>query len=152
VNELEEIACTVEPGPPFDVGIMYWSCEAGFLLVACILLVLADRNLLQDQPSTTTRPLAVRGNRRDPLNNFNKYRGGYDVKNKHYWAVRCLTLGFVLFLDIDLHAGYLHTILTLVTDRNRSDSAKLHYPQPVVGDALFAPGDRGRCFDLFPLI
>jgi hypothetical protein len=30
----------------------------------------------------------VRGDRRDPLNGFKKYRQGYDVKNKHYWAVR----------------------------------------------------------------
>jgi len=52
--------------------------------------LLADsgrRRLLQTQPSTTTRPLAVKGDRRDPLNSFHKYRGGYDVKNKHYWAV-----------------------------------------------------------------
>lgn len=45
-----------------------------------------ERKLLQVQPSTTTRPLAVRGDRRDPLNGFKKYRQGYDVKNKHYWA------------------------------------------------------------------
>lgn len=23
----------------------------------------------------------------DPLNNLKKYRGGYDVTNKHYWSV-----------------------------------------------------------------
>lgn len=23
----------------------------------------------------------------DPLDNFNKYRGGYDITNKHYWSV-----------------------------------------------------------------
>lgn len=23
----------------------------------------------------------------DPLNNYKKYRGGYDVRNKHYWSV-----------------------------------------------------------------
>lgn len=44
------------------------------------------RRLLQTQPSSNTRLLAVRGDRRDPLNSFHKYRGGYDVKNKHYWA------------------------------------------------------------------
>ena len=59
-----------------------------FLLLLCLLL--ADRKLLQTQPSSTTRPLAVRGDRRDPLNDFRKYRGGFDVKNKHYWAVRHL--------------------------------------------------------------
>jgi hypothetical protein len=25
--------------------------------------------------------------RLDPLENFKKYKGGYDVKNKHYWSV-----------------------------------------------------------------
>ena len=33
------------------------------------------------------RPLAEKDNRIDPLDSFHKYRGGYDVKNKHYWAV-----------------------------------------------------------------
>ena len=25
--------------------------------------------------------------RDDPLNHFNKYRGGYNITNKHYWSV-----------------------------------------------------------------
>lgn len=25
--------------------------------------------------------------RRDPLNSFSYYNGGFDVRNKHYWAV-----------------------------------------------------------------
>lgn len=37
--------------------------------------------------SSTTRPLAVKGNRVDPLNHLRHYRNGYDVTNKHYWAV-----------------------------------------------------------------
>jgi hypothetical protein len=54
--------------------------------------VCADRKLLQATSSgslsnTTLRKLAVRGDRRDPTNGFKKYRDGYDVKNKHYWAV-----------------------------------------------------------------
>lgn len=50
-----------------------------------------DRKLLQATSSgslsnTTLRKLAVRGDRRDPTNGFKKYRDGYDVKNRHYWA------------------------------------------------------------------
>ncbi|XP_024356685.1 uncharacterized protein [Physcomitrium patens] len=45
-----------------------------------------ERKLLQVQPPTNTRPLAVRGDRRDPTNGFRKYRRGYDVKSKSYWA------------------------------------------------------------------
>ena len=37
--------------------------------------------------SSNYRPLAEKDNRIDPLDSFHKYRGGYDVKNKHYWAV-----------------------------------------------------------------
>lgn len=60
---------------------------------------LADRKLLQVQPSSQTQLLAVRGDRRDPLDNFRKYRGGYDVTNKHYWAVCPLTLSEILPLS-----------------------------------------------------
>ncbi len=35
----------------------------------------------------SNRPLAVRSDRIDPLNHFRHYRGGFDVNNKHYWAV-----------------------------------------------------------------
>lgn len=55
----------------------YMSLDSGHFL---------DRKLLQVQPSSQTQLLAVRGDRRDPLDNFRKYRGGYDVTNKHYWA------------------------------------------------------------------
>lgn len=34
----------------------------------------------------------------DPLDNLKKYRGGYDITNKHYWSV---TLS--LFLSLSLH-------------------------------------------------
>nr|XP_024397762.1 uncharacterized protein LOC112292982 isoform X2 [Physcomitrium patens] len=45
------------------------------------------RALLQQVTNESNfRPLALRDNRIDPLDNFNKYRGGYDIKNKHYWA------------------------------------------------------------------
>jgi hypothetical protein len=37
--------------------------------------------------SSNYRPLAEKDDRIDPLDSFHKYRGGYDVKNKHYWAV-----------------------------------------------------------------
>lgn len=30
---------------------------------------------------------ANRTARRDPLDHFNKYRGGWDIQNDHYWAV-----------------------------------------------------------------
>jgi hypothetical protein len=48
------------------------------------------RALLQATSSSGTnfRPLALRDDRLDPLNNFNHYYGGYDIKSKHYWAVR----------------------------------------------------------------
>jgi hypothetical protein len=35
----------------------------------------------------SNRPLAVRSDRIDPLNHFRHYRGGFDITNKHYWAV-----------------------------------------------------------------
>lgn len=33
----------------------------------------------------------------DPLNHFNKYRGGYNITNKHYWSVSFLFSSFPVF-------------------------------------------------------
>ncbi|KAG0570264.1 hypothetical protein M758_6G143600 [Ceratodon purpureus] len=46
------------------------------------------RALLQATTSSSKnyRPLAPRDDRLDPLNNFNNYYAGYDIKSKHYWA------------------------------------------------------------------
>jgi hypothetical protein len=50
------------------------------------------RVLLQSNTSSSStknfRPLAARSDRVDPLNHLRKYRDGFDIKNKHYWAVR----------------------------------------------------------------
>ena len=51
------------------------------------------RNLLQqqsnqtgeDRQNGTYEPLVAR-NRIDPLNHFKRYKGGYDIKSKHYWG------------------------------------------------------------------
>ncbi|KAI5058252.1 hypothetical protein GOP47_0026422 [Adiantum capillus-veneris] len=57
------------------------------------------RTLLQTNVSTNYLVLAQdRTERRDPLNNFEIYRDGWDVKNKHYWGSAGFTgaVGFVL--------------------------------------------------------
>eukprot|EP00249_Psilotum_nudum_P032151 c47336_g1_i1 orf=2-790(-) len=41
--------------------------------------------------NTSSERLAVRNNRIDPLNHFRKYKGGYDIENKHYWASTIFT-------------------------------------------------------------
>jgi hypothetical protein len=50
------------------------------------------RVLLQSTTSSSStknfRPLAAKSDRVDPLNHLRKYRDGFDIKNKHYWAVR----------------------------------------------------------------
>lgn len=38
------------------------------------------------------RLLVFRDNCIDLLDNFNKYCGGYDIKNKYYWVVRIFKL------------------------------------------------------------
>lgn len=48
----------------------------------------------------TKKPLAVKSDRRDPTNKFRRYRGGYDVTSKHYWASAVFTgvYGYVIGL------------------------------------------------------
>lgn len=36
--------------------------------------------------------------RRDPLNSFRYYDGGFDVRNKHYWAVSLALFFFSLVI------------------------------------------------------
>lgn len=36
----------------------------------------------------------------DPLNHFNKYRGGYNITNKHYWSVSFFLFVFLFFLGL----------------------------------------------------
>lgn len=87
------------------------------------------RRLLQTQPSSTIRPLAVRGDRRDPLNNFHKYRAGYDVKNKHYWASAIYTgvYGYAIGVAwLILGALLLLTACCHICCRRRQKSPEAH--------------------------
>lgn len=48
------------------------------------------RNLLQtDNDSEESEPIRQSDDtvRVDPLDHFKKYRGGYNITNKHYWSV-----------------------------------------------------------------
>lgn len=56
------------------------------------------RNLLQEQSNQTgedrqngTYKILVARNRIDPLNHFKRYKGGYDIENKHYWGSTVFT-------------------------------------------------------------
>lgn len=40
---------------------------------------------------------ARRTHRRDPLDNFKRYSGGWNISNQHYWAVSFLSLCFEIF-------------------------------------------------------
>lgn len=46
------------------------------------------RNLVESTVDNSSLILAeTRTQRKDPLNNFQRYTGGWNIKNKHYWAV-----------------------------------------------------------------
>lgn len=44
-----------------------------------------------------------RTERRDPLNDFKDYTGGWNISNRHYWAVRFPTTSFRPFLHLSYH-------------------------------------------------
>lgn len=43
--------------------------------------------LLADNLSEPLALAAQRTYRKDPLNDFKKYTGGWNISNRHYWAV-----------------------------------------------------------------
>lgn len=58
-----------------------------------VLIPLETRRHLEEENSNSTLILAAKRTRRkDPLDNLNRYTGGYNISNKHYWAVRSLSL------------------------------------------------------------
>lgn len=69
--------------------------------------------------------------RADPLNNFKKYKGGYDITNKHYWSSTALTgiygyaLG-ILWLISGLIYGVVYPILTTFCCKINQNKKKSH--------------------------
>lgn len=51
-------------------------------------------NSSDEQVNTTLVLAAKRTLRKDPLDNFDKYRGGWNISNRHYWAVSLLFFFF----------------------------------------------------------
>ncbi|CAA0829357.1 Unknown protein [Striga hermonthica] len=47
---------------------------------------LVDGNSSVEEVNSTLVLAARRTNRRDPLNDFHRYRGGWNISNRHYWA------------------------------------------------------------------
>lgn len=46
------------------------------------------RYLAEEPTDNSTLILAEkRTQRKDPIDNFHKYKGGWNISNKHYWAV-----------------------------------------------------------------
>lgn len=50
--------------------------------------ILADNSSTDQQLNSTLALAAHRTYRKDPLDDFNKYKGGWNVSNRHYWAVK----------------------------------------------------------------
>ncbi|XVF84346.1 hypothetical protein PTKIN_Ptkin17bG0029400 [Pterospermum kingtungense] len=65
----------------------------------------------------------------DPLDNFNKYRGGFDITNKHYWSSVAFTgvygyaIGLLWLLSGILYGAYL-LVTTYCCKRNGKSKAK----------------------------
>ncbi|KAJ7555207.1 hypothetical protein O6H91_05G026500 [Diphasiastrum complanatum] len=80
-----------------------------------------NRRVKLQQDNTTSsssqnqRPIQVRNDRIDPLKGFKKYRGGYDLKSKHYWASLVFTgiSGFAIGAAL-LLVGLVWALLLLI--------------------------------------
>ncbi|KAI9391742.1 hypothetical protein POPTR_007G132601v4 [Populus trichocarpa] len=106
------------------------STDATQLVVSLIFLVILGSNLIAGQtfssnsskPGTYVRDAnnvsqpMIRSDdtvRLDPLENFKKYKGGYDIKNKHYWSSSIFTgvhgyvIGVIWLLGGIAYGGFL---------------------------------------------
>ena len=71
------------------------------------------RNLLEEGENSET-PVnssylilaAKRTYRRDPLDDFKKYTGGWNISEKHYWAVSIYIQFILKFSNVPLKACY----------------------------------------------
>ncbi|KAJ6690930.1 TRANSMEMBRANE PROTEIN [Salix koriyanagi] len=117
------------------------STHATQLVVSLIFLVIFGSNLIAGQtfssnsskPGTNvadannnvSRPLIQSDDtvRVDPLKDFKKYRGGYDIKNKHYWSSTMFTgvygyaIGVIWLLGGIAYGGFL--LATVFCCKNR---------------------------------
>lgn len=74
--------------------------DLGDLLGKKRLLVDEEKN--ENGSSSSSLVLAQeRTTRKDPLNKFKKYRGGWNIKERHYWAVSFVN--FVFFILLNVH-------------------------------------------------
>ncbi|KAJ6366558.1 hypothetical protein OIU77_003026 [Salix suchowensis] len=106
------------------------STDATKMVVSLIFLVILGSNLIAGQPfssnssepgtyvldvNNVSQPMIQSDDtaRLDPLENFKKYRGGYDIKNKHYWSSTIFTgvygyvIGVIWFLGGIAYGGFL---------------------------------------------
>lgn len=63
----------------------------GFVLSYILLLV--STSIFSHKPVAFGSPVQEqRFHRPDPLRHFKFYKGGYDIRNKHYWAVSSISV------------------------------------------------------------
>ncbi|GMY32587.1 hypothetical protein FCV25MIE_27829 [Fagus crenata] len=97
------------------------------------------RNLLQTD--NVSEPIRQSDDtvRVDPLDSFKKYRGGYNITNKHYWSSTIFTgiygycIGVLLLLSGLLYGGFL---LASIYCSKSSKSGKLRERTPFVIDSV----------------
>jgi len=64
------------------------------LLTMRIMMFMLDADNVSDTIRQSDNTVRV-----DPLHNFEKYRGGFNITNKHYWSVN---LSFFFFYECNL--------------------------------------------------
>ncbi|XP_010242727.1 PREDICTED: uncharacterized protein LOC104587007 [Nelumbo nucifera] len=86
--------------------------------------------------------------RADPLDHFKKYRGGYDITNKHYWSSTIFTgkygyaIGVVWLFCGMIYGGHLLATNLCCTDKKRKltrrqTCTKRSYPWPILVGTIF---------------
>ncbi|XWS22195.1 hypothetical protein CRYUN_Cryun29cG0013300 [Craigia yunnanensis] len=80
----------------------------------------------------------------DPLDNFNKYRGGFDITNKHYWSsviftgIYGYTIGLLWLLCGILYGGYLLATAYCCKRNGKSKAKSLCHKQCYLWPILLA--------------
>ncbi|XP_010258498.1 PREDICTED: uncharacterized protein LOC104598245 [Nelumbo nucifera] len=119
-----------------EIGLRHWySSEAG-------------RKLLQSEIGSAPKRQRDDGTVRvDPLDHFKKYRGGYDITNKHYWSSTVFTgvygyaIGIIWFLCGMIYGGFLLATNLCCTKKRklkrRQACSKQCYLWPILLGTIF---------------
>ncbi|CAI8616699.1 unnamed protein product [Vicia faba] len=91
VNVLEMDSLSKDATVPSDIQVLHFMETYRIVIILLLLLPEISAQVISHSDSTTDnlpQPISQKDHtiRVDPLDNFKKYKGGFNITNKHYWS------------------------------------------------------------------